>query len=82
MNLAEYENTITEIDNSADLTDEEKHTALEMIGDEITGCVWQHHTAARAREISSRAFALSRCYPDGGLKAMDSLAAKGLLRAK
>ncbi len=81
MNLNDYENQITEIDNS-ELTSGEKRHALEMTAEAITGALWQPEARPRAQELATRAFVAAHKHPDGGLESLDALAARGLLAAK
>lgn len=78
MNLNDYENQINEI-QSSDLTPAEKRAALELTAKEINGCAWQAGATIRAKQVAKQASDAAAQYPDGGLDALDSLAAKGLL---
>jgi hypothetical protein len=52
MNLTEYEKKIPKIENDNDLTENEKHEALNMLADEISGALWQTTYKQWAREVS------------------------------
>lgn len=82
MKLTDYEKQIDEIMTTHKLTPQEKREALNMTADEIAGCVWQGHAKASARELIGIARINAAKYPDGGLAALDSLAAKGFLAKK
>lgn len=81
MNLNEYENQITEIQQS-DLTPGEKRAALELTAKEIGDCAWQAGASLRAKQVAASAVAAAQQYPDGGLAALDALAKRGKLAPK
>ncbi len=81
MNLSEYEQTIWEIDSSERLTATEKHAALSQIANDIKTTAWQGTAKQRATEVELLAKSKAESYPNGGLDALNSLAAKGLLSA-